>query len=414
MLYKGRTINTHKKEKIFCKSSITSHTSFQLQIGDLLVRDARMKHRFLHSQSYKSKMKHLTLPDIPMGCLGNKSKMKHRFIHFLLTSPSNTTKGGVMMSQCQMSRQSTAMSSLCEMSCQNLSSHYLYDYPQKKDYNNHSGILLSSHKKIHSIIFTDKDRSKKRSFVTTPYITNTTNATKGGVSSDRNTFKPTHTSHTYLTKGQDTVTDVTSQSDVSSPICKPKVMLEESVKSDVMRSVTSNTPRGSVKSDVESSICNKRSVRSDVSSLTSHNPFPSLTNRRRDVRNVREYFIKHTKRKKIKGVLGKIYISTTKNNTIITLIDSKGNTKGWSCSGSLGFKNARKSTTYAAQAAAENIVKKAKILGYTHLRLLVKGLGRGKQSCLRALSKSGLKIISIEDKTGIPYNGCRLSKKRRV
>ena len=388
MLYKGRTINTHKKEKIFCKSSITSHTSFQLQIGDLLVRDVRMKHRFLHSQSYKSKMKHLTLPDIPMECLGNNSKMKHRFA---------------------MSRQSTAMSSLCEMSCQNLSSHYIYDYPQKKDYNNHSGILLSSHKKIHSIIFTDKDRSKKRSFVTTPYITNTTNATKGGVSSDRNTFKPTHTSHTYLTKGQDTVTH-------KSPICKPKMMLEESVKSDVMRSVTSNTPRGSVLalSDVLSSICNKRSVRSDVSSLTSHNPFPSLTNRRRDVRNVREYFIKHTKRKKIKGVLGKIYISTTKNNTIITLIDSKGNTKGWSCSGSLGFKNARKSTTYAAQAAAENIVKKAKILGYTHLRLLVKGLGRGKQSCLRALSKSGLKIISIEDKTGIPYNGCRLSKKRRV
>ena len=118
--------------------------------------------------------------------------------------------------------------------------------------------------------------------------------------------------------------------------------------------------------------------------------------------------------KKIKGVLGKIYISSTKNNTIITLIDGQGNTKGWSCSGSLGFKNARKSTTYAAQAAAENIIKKAKLLGYTHLRLLVKGLGKGKQSCLRALSKSGLKIISIEDKTGIPYNGCRLSKKRRV
>ena len=119
-------------------------------------------------------------------------------------------------------------------------------------------------------------------------------------------------------------------------------------------------------------------------------------------------------KRKIKGVLGKIYVSTTKNNTIITLVDNKNNTKGWSCSGSLGFKNARKSTTYAAQAAAENIVKKVKVLGYTHLRLIVKGLGRGKQSCLRALSKSGLKIISIEDKTGIPYNGCRLSKKRRV
>ena len=118
--------------------------------------------------------------------------------------------------------------------------------------------------------------------------------------------------------------------------------------------------------------------------------------------------------KKIKGTLGKVYISSTKNNTILTLIDTKGNTKGWNCSGSLGFKNARKSTTYAAQAAAESMVKKAKTLGYTHLRLLIKGLGRGKQSCLRALSKSGLKIISLQDKTGIPYNGCRASKKRRV
>ena len=122
----------------------------------------------------------------------------------------------------------------------------------------------------------------------------------------------------------------------------------------------------------------------------------------------------YSSRKKIKGTLGKLYISSTKNNTILTLIDTNGNTKGWSCSGSLGFKNARKSTTYAAQAAAESMVKKAKILGYTHLRLLVKGLGRGKQSCLRVLSKSGLKIISLQDQTGISYNGCRASKKRRV
>ncbi len=123
---------------------------------------------------------------------------------------------------------------------------------------------------------------------------------------------------------------------------------------------------------------------------------------------------RNSKKNKIKGVLGKIYISTTKNNTILTLVDTKGNTKGWSCSGSLGFKNARKSTTYAAQAAAESLVKKAKIFGYTHMRLSVKGLGRGKQSCLRALTKSGLKIVSLEDRTGVPYNGCRASKKRRV
>ena len=121
-----------------------------------------------------------------------------------------------------------------------------------------------------------------------------------------------------------------------------------------------------------------------------------------------------TTKRKIKGRLAKLYCSSTKNNTILTLIDTKGNTKGWGCSGGLGFKNARKSTTYAAQAAAESMVKKARVLGYTHLRLSVKGLGRGKQSCLRALSKSGLKIVSLEDKTPLPYNGCRSPKKRRT
>ena len=123
---------------------------------------------------------------------------------------------------------------------------------------------------------------------------------------------------------------------------------------------------------------------------------------------------KKINKRKIKGRLAKLYCSSTKNNTILTLIDTFGNTKGWGCSGGLGFKNARKSTTYAAQAAAESMVKKVRVLGYTHLRVSVKGLGRGKQSCLRALAKSGLKIVSLEDNTSLPYNGCRPPKKRRT
>jgi len=150
---------------------------------------------------------------------------------------------------------------------------------------------------------------------------------------------------------------------------------------------------------------------------TSQNRHPIQTKNRIQQKSPMRSQTAHTalsKRKKIRGVLGKIHINSTKNNTILTLVDGKGYTKGWSCSGSLGFKNARKSTLYAAQAAAESLVSSAKTLGYTHLRLLVKGLGRGKQSSLRAVCKSGLKIVSVEDKTGIPYNGCRPSKKRRV
>ncbi|RYX99185.1 MAG: 30S ribosomal protein S11 [Cyanobacteriota bacterium] len=206
----------------------------------------------------------------------------------------------------------------------------------------------------HNYIFVNFNKSKKRSFVTTSYITNST-----------------HTINTTNTI-KESVTSVNVNKDRSAVI-------------ENIKTYNKNYPLHTVKGDSRSSY-----------------------------KSTAGYFFPHAEIKKIKGVLGKIYISTTKNNTIITLIDNKGSTKGWSCSGSLGFKNARKSTTYAAQAATENIVKKAKILGYTHLRILVKGLGRGKQSCLRALSKSGLKVISIEDKTGIPYNGCRLSKSRRV
>jgi small subunit ribosomal protein S11 len=96
------------------------------------------------------------------------------------------------------------------------------------------------------------------------------------------------------------------------------------------------------------------------------------------------------------------------------LTDLKGNTKSWISSGSVGFKNSRKSTSYAAQAATEKLVTNAIELGFTSVTVKMKGLGYGKQSSIRAIYKSGLKITRIEDRTSIPHNGCRLPKKRRV
>lgn len=115
-----------------------------------------------------------------------------------------------------------------------------------------------------------------------------------------------------------------------------------------------------------------------------------------------------------RGKIGFIYLTCTKNNTICTLVDPKGYTKGWNSSGTLGFKNARKSTIYAAQGAAEMIAIKAKNLGFKRACLIIKGLGRGKESSVRILRKSNLKILSVEEKTPIPHNGCRPPKKRRV
>ena len=92
---------------------------------------------------------------------------------------------------------------------------------------------------------------------------------------------------------------------------------------------------------------------------------------------------------------GIIHVQSSKNNTIITLTDLNGNTKSWASAGTLGFKNSRKSTTYAAQAAAEQIAEKALQLGFLSVIVKIKGLGYGKESTVRALYKSRLLITEI-------------------
>jgi small subunit ribosomal protein S11 len=116
---------------------------------------------------------------------------------------------------------------------------------------------------------------------------------------------------------------------------------------------------------------------------------------------------------KKRNLLGIIHLQTTSNNTILTLTDLEGNTQSWASAGSAGFKNSRKSTSYAAQAAAEKLAKKAKQLGFNTIHIKMKGLGYGKELSLRGLKNGGLWIKKIEDLTPIPYNGCRPPKKRR-
>ena len=111
---------------------------------------------------------------------------------------------------------------------------------------------------------------------------------------------------------------------------------------------------------------------------------------------------------------GIVHIQSTRNNTIITLTDLQGNTKFWSSAGNIGFKNSRKSTKYAAQAVAEKVAIKALQLGFDSVILKVQGLGYGKLTAIRALSKSKLTVTQIIERTPIAHNGCRPPKKRRV
>jgi small subunit ribosomal protein S11 len=123
-----------------------------------------------------------------------------------------------------------------------------------------------------------------------------------------------------------------------------------------------------------------------------------------------------TRRKKTKRTVsaGQVHIQATFNNTMISITDDKGNLLSWSSAGAAGFKGSRKSTPYAAGVAAEQAAAIAKELGLVRVEVLVRGVGSGRESAIRALQNSGLAVSSIKDVTGIPHNGCRPRKARRV
>jgi len=123
---------------------------------------------------------------------------------------------------------------------------------------------------------------------------------------------------------------------------------------------------------------------------------------------------KSQKAKKTVTAKGKIYVSTTFNNTIVSVTNEKGDAISWSSSGNVGFKGTRKSTPYAATLAAEKAIKKAKEQGLQTVDVFIKGPGVGRDAALRAVKSSGLSISMIADITPIPHNGPRQKKKRRV
>ena len=111
---------------------------------------------------------------------------------------------------------------------------------------------------------------------------------------------------------------------------------------------------------------------------------------------------------------GRIYITATVNNTLITATNEKGEVVAWSSSGASGFKGTRKSTPYAASIAVETVARRAIAHGIKTVEVYVKGPGSGRDSALRAVRSAGLSISLIADVTPIPHNGPRAKKKRRV
>jgi len=111
---------------------------------------------------------------------------------------------------------------------------------------------------------------------------------------------------------------------------------------------------------------------------------------------------------------GRVYISSSYNNTAITLTDLQGNVLAWTSAGAIGFKGAKKATPFAASKVAEAISQTIKKLGIQKIAVSVKGIGSGRESAIRSLASRGFEIVSIVDTTPVPHNGCRARKVRRV
>ena len=111
---------------------------------------------------------------------------------------------------------------------------------------------------------------------------------------------------------------------------------------------------------------------------------------------------------------GVAHITSSFNNTIISITDQRGDVIAWASAGNVGFKGSRKSTPFAAQMAAEKAARSAMEHGVRKVDVQVKGPGSGRETAIRSIQQAGIEVTGIKDCTPIPHNGCRLNKRRRA
>jgi small subunit ribosomal protein S11 len=112
--------------------------------------------------------------------------------------------------------------------------------------------------------------------------------------------------------------------------------------------------------------------------------------------------------------MGRAYIYSTFNNTLVSITDPEGNVIAYSSAGTVGFKGSRKGTAFAAQRAAEQAARRSMDQGLRQVDVYIRGPGAGREAAIRSLQGTGLMVTSIRDVTPIPHNGCRPPKRRRV
>jgi small subunit ribosomal protein S11 len=120
-------------------------------------------------------------------------------------------------------------------------------------------------------------------------------------------------------------------------------------------------------------------------------------------------------KKKVKvDPVGQVHIKASFNNIIVSVTNANGDVISWSSAGKMGFRGSKKNTPYAAQLASQDCGKVAYDLGLRKVDVFVKGPGSGRDSAIRNMAACGIEVLSINDTTPLPHNGCRPPKRRRI
>ncbi len=123
---------------------------------------------------------------------------------------------------------------------------------------------------------------------------------------------------------------------------------------------------------------------------------------------------KKSKKAKRKVDSAIVHVTSTFNNTIVSITTTEGDVLLRSSAGRLGFKGSRKGTPFAASQIASTLAKEVQTMGIRSLEINMQGPGSGRDSVVRAFQSAGLHISVLRDVTPLPHNGCRPPKKRRV
>jgi small subunit ribosomal protein S11 len=111
---------------------------------------------------------------------------------------------------------------------------------------------------------------------------------------------------------------------------------------------------------------------------------------------------------------GILCVESTYNNTKLVLTDPRGGTLAWSSSGTLGFRGAKKGTPFAAAKVGETLAVKAQTFGIKEVKVVIKGVGSGRESAIRGFISKGINLTTIQDMTPVPHNGPKPPKPRRT